>query len=434
MNILFISRELSGGDMAYRLTNEGHSVKLYIEEQNQKQNLTGFIKKTSDWKSELPWVGRKGLIIIDDTGFGKLQDQLRRDGFSVVGGSEQADRIEDARDYGQKILASCGIETVPCVNFPSAKEAARYVEKNKGAWVIKQNGHVSKGFNYVGQMGSGEDVIQVLRNYNRYNKGECSPIALHQRIEGIEIGVARYFNGQDWIGPIEINVEHKNLCNGTLGPKTQEMGTVLWYTEDENNGLYKTILAKLKPYLAKINFHGDVDVNCMVTENTAYPLEITARFGWPATHAQEELHLSPWGDFLKAVADGKDFVLQYKTGFAIVILVATPPFPYFTRSLKNTPRGMEVFFKKKLNPEELNHFHFEEVSLRRRNGMYVPYISSKTGSVLHVGEIGQTVEDARKRVYELIDQLIIPKMFYRTDIGIKFAEINQEKLVKDGWI
>lgn len=434
MNILFISRELSGGDMAYRLKKEGHAVKLYIEDRNQKQNLTGMVKKTDDWKSELPWVRKDGLIIFDDTGYGKIQDRLRRQGFSVVGGSEGGDKVEDYRDFGQKVLSSCGVETVPCVSFAGAKEAIRFVERNKGPWVIKQNSHASKSFNYVGQLESGEDVIQVLRNYNRYNREDCRPIALHKRIEGIEIGVGRYFNGNDWVGPIEINIEHKNLCNSGLGPKTQEMGTLLWYDDNENNGLFQTTLAKLKLYLRKVDFRGDVDIDCIVNEDKAYPLEITARFGWPATHVHEEIHLSPWGEFLKTVADGNQYDLKYKRGYGIVVLIATPPFPYVTRSRKQSPQGLEIFFRKQMNEEDLDHFHFEEVSLRKKKGVDTPYISSKTGSILHVTQIGRTVEEAREKVYTLVANIIIPKMFYRTDIGLKFATENQDKLKKWSWI
>jgi len=434
MNILFISRELSGGDMAYRLKKEGHAVKLYIEDKDQRQNLQGIIEKTYDWRRELSWVGKDGLIIFDDTGYGRIQDRLRRQGFSVIGGSEGGDKAEDYRDFGQEVLSSCGVETVPCISFEGAQEAIRFVEKNKGPWVIKQNGHASKGFNYVGQLESGEDVIQVLRNYNLYNREDCYLLALHKKIEGIEIGVGRYFNGSDWVGPIEINIEHKNLCNGGLGPKTQEMGTLLWYDDNEDNRLFQATLAKLKPYLQEVDFRGDVDINCIVNEHVAYPLEITARFGWPATHIHEEIHLSPWGEFLKAVADGKQYNLRYKMGYGIVILIATPPFPYTISSRKYSPEGLGIFFKKKISEEEMNHFHFEEISLRKKKGVDTPYVSSKTGSILHITETGNTVEEAREKVYALASNVIIPKMFYRTDIGVKFARENREKLKKWGWI
>ncbi len=430
MNILFISRDLAGGDLAYRLKKEGNHVKLFIEDPDQHQNLEGMVEKVYDWKKELEWVGEKGLIVFDDTGYGKIQDELRRDGYSVIGGSMGGDRLEDFRHFGQKVLALYDIKTVPSMSFVGAKDAIDFVKKNKGMWVVKQNGHVGKGFNYVGQLESGEDVIEVLKNYNRNSKNDCLLIELQKKIEGIEIGVGRYFNGKDWVGPIEMNIEHKNLCNDDLGPKTWEMGTLTWYNEDESNKIFQKTLSRLKPYLQQIDFRGDVDINCIVSKDKAYPLEITARFGWPATHLQGEIHVSPWGEFLKAVADGEDYKLKDKKGFGIVVLLATPPFPYKFKSRRYYPEGIDIFFRKELNEREMNKIHFEEVSLWKNK----LYISSKTGFILHVTEMGKTVKEARNKVYSLIDNIIIPKVFYRTDIGLKFVSRDQKKLKEWGWI
>lgn len=430
MNILFISRDLAGGDLAYRLKKEGNHVKLFIEDPDQRQNLEGMVEKTDNWKKELEWVGKKGLIVFDDTGYGKIQDDLRKEGYSVVGGSMGGDRLEDFRHFGQKVLSFYGVKTVPSVGFVGAKDAIKFVQKNKGSWVVKQNGHVGKGFNYVGQLENGEDVVEVLKNYNRNSKDDCALIELQKKIEGIEIGVGRYFNGNDWVGPIEINMEHKNLCDGNLGPKTDEMGTVMWYDDNENNKLFQKTLAKIKPYLQKRNFRGDVDINCILSKNNVYPLEITARFGWPAMQLQDEIHISPWGEFLKAVADGEKYNLKYKKGFGIVALVATPPFPYGFRSRRYYPEGIDLFFRKKMSDKEMDHIHFEEIS--RWKEKY--YISSKKGYILTVTGTGKTVKEARNKVYDLINNIIAPKMFYRTDIGIKFVNEDQKKLKEWGWI
>ena len=173
------------------------------------------------------------------------------------------------------------------------------MKKIKGRWVVKQNGHADKCFSYAGKMPDGSDVIDLLHNYKKYNRKECSSIDLQKRVDGIELGVARYFNGKDWVGPIEMNIEHKKLFPGGLGPKTAEMGTLIWYDANEDNKLFNETLAKLKPYLRRINFRGDIDINCIANESGAIPLEATPRFGYPAIHAQSVLNTSPWGDFLK---------------------------------------------------------------------------------------------------------------------------------------
>lgn len=192
MNILFISRDLSGGDLAYRLKKEGHAVKIFVEDKKQRQNLDGMIVKIDDWKKELNWVNKDGLIVFDSTGYGEIQDKLRNDGYSVVGGSQGGDKLEDIRQYGQKIFSACGIELVPSMCFNDHKEAIKFLKKNDGPWVIKQNGHINKIFNYVGKLKDNRDTISILKNYNHNNKKECKQIDIQKKIEGIEIGVALF--------------------------------------------------------------------------------------------------------------------------------------------------------------------------------------------------------------------------------------------------
>lgn len=435
MNILFISKDLAGGDLAYRLKKEGNAVRLFIEDKNQRQNLSGIIEKTEDWKKELDWVGKKGLIIFDSIGYGKIQDELRAKGFLVVGGNEKADHIENNRQEGSKILSICGMRAIPSFNFSSAKDAIKFLRKNKGFWVVKQNGHTYKGFNYVGQLEDASDVIEVLKNYNRNDKKECQSIDLQKKVEGIEIGVARYFNGNDWVGPIEINMEHKNLCNDNLGPKTDEMGTLMWYDDNENNKLFQKTLAKLKPYLQSISFKGDFDIDFIVSKDKIHPLEVTARFGWPAVQLQSEIHISPWGEFLKAVASGKSYNLKFKKGFGIVVFIATPPFPYSMKLRKYYPEGQKIFFRDNFSKKDFEHVHFEEVSAKKnRKKEKEYYISSKTGHILTISGIGKNVKEARKKTYSIIDKIVIPKMFYRTDIGLKFMQEECRKLKDWGWI
>lgn len=130
-----------------------------------------------------------------------------------------------------------------------------------------------------------------------------------------------------------MNIEHKSLSNGDLGPKTYEMGTLMWFDNDEKNRLYQETLAKMKDYLTSIDFRGDVDINCIVNEKGVYPLEITARFGFPALQLQQAL--SPevaWGEFLKAVADGKQYDFKFKRESTELLSWHSHPFHMQTRS------------------------------------------------------------------------------------------------------
>ena len=416
--------------LALLMKQEGHDVKLFIDDINRKENFDGLVEKTDDWQKELKWVGKKedGLIVFDDIGFGKIQDQLRDDGYSVFGGSEAADKLESNRQFAQEIFSECGIRTVPIKDFKDISSAIDFIKKNKGAWVIKQNGHASKSLNYVAHFDDSRDVINQLENYQNNLGGKIRTITLQQKINGVEIGCARYFNGVDWVGPIEMNVEHKKFFPGDMGPSTSEMGTLAWYDKNEGNRLFQETLAKLKPYLKKINFKGNLDINCIVNETGAYPLEATPRLGSPIIYLHVEIHRSPWGEFLKAIADGQDYNLKWKKGYGIVVLLTIPPFPYTKKLREMSPKGINVYFDPVLKEKHFDHVHFEGLAKKKIGDQEQYYISDYQGYVLYVTAIDRTVKFVRNKIENLAKHIYFPKMFYRHDIGVTFIENTYDKL------
>ena len=427
------------GNLAYLLTQEGNEVKLFIKDKGRRGNFENMVTKIDSWKKELTWVGKDGLIVFDGCGNGLIQDNLRKKGYSVVGSSEIGNKLENDRAYGDSIFKKYGLSTVPLINFNSLQDAIDFVKRNKKKWVIKQNsiGTSLKSFNYVGMLDDASDVIDVLENYKSETKYSDSIITLQEKIVGVEIGIGRYFNGFDWVGPLEVNLEHKKYFPGDLGPTTSEMGTVAWYDDNEHNKLFTETLAKLKKYLQEIKFRGDMEINCIVNEKGAFPLEATPRFGSPIVHLQTEIHNSRWCDLLKAVADGKPYDLKWKKGYGVVVVVTVPTshsFPFTKSERYISPRGIKIYFSNKIG-QDMRKVHFEDVSLNKETGKEYYYISDDRGYVLYITSVKNTVEEARKDIYSLLkDKIFIPKMFYRNDIGLKFIEQDRDLLKKWGYL
>jgi phosphoribosylamine---glycine ligase len=435
MNILFVSKELIAVDLAYQLKKEGCAVKLYIENKDDKNCLDGMIEKTDDWKKELKWVKKEGLVIFDDVGYGKIQDNLRREGYLVIGGSGDGDRLELDRKYGQEMLKLSGVKIDDDFETKSftVDFAIKFIRKHKGKWVLKQDNH-DEALTCIGETEDGSDIINILENY-RNHFGNAYHIALQKRVCGIEIAIGRFFNGKNWIGPLVFNIEHKNFCNDDIGPLGGETGTLMWYENDEKKKLFQKTLSKLKPQLQRSNYHGYVDINCIVTDKkTVYPLEITSRFGSSTNEMQSEIQKSLWSDLLLSLAKGENYHLQYKKGYGITVALTVPPFPYKTSDKKLSQKGINIFFKKELSKEEFEHIHFEEVAFKREKKIGSYFIAGNSGYILYITGLGKNVSEARKKVHAIINKIIIPKMFYRTDIGSRFIKKDRKLLKKWGWI
>jgi phosphoribosylamine--glycine ligase len=175
-----------------------------------------------------------------------------------------------------------------------------------------------------------------------------------------------------------------------------------------------------------------MEVNCIVNEDGAFPLEATARLGTPIIHLHSEIHSSPWSEFLYAIASGKQYDLKWKKGYGIVILVAVPPFPYTKRITENLVYNSNIYFDK-MNERDLKHIHFEEVAIRK-DDLNQFYIADSQGYVLYITGMGETIEEAQEKTYKIAKKVIVPKMFYRNDIGTSFKNEGLAKLKKLGYL
>jgi len=435
MKVLFYSYDLLAGDVARRLVQEGHNVKLFIEDKDRRKNFEGLVEKTDDWKKELSWVGKNGLIVFDSVGYGALQDDLRSKGYNVFGGSEKGELLEIDRKHGQEIFEQYGITVYPIESFSNYEDAERFLLSNDGPWVLKQNDQTTeKDLNYVGQLSDGQDVLQVLKSYTRiFPPDILFPIYLQKRIDGIEIACCRFFNGNDWVGPIELSIEHKKFFPGDVGPNTGEMGTLTQYTKDENNKLFQLTLAKMTDYLRSVNYRGVFDINSIVNEQGVFPLEATTRFGCPIVHLQTDFYHHKWGDYLMAVAKGENYKPKVKSGFGVVLFLVVPPFPYTKKLKEHSSEGVTIYLDK-VTDEETDRIHFEEVSVRKVNGKNEYYISDSRGYVLYVTAIADTIEKARTKSLDLAQKIIIPKVMYRHDIGLKYLSDDENLLKSWGFV
>ena len=432
MRILFISGELIGSALCQRFLREGHEVKLYIDNVTRKNCLEGIVQKTDDWKKELSWVGKDGLIVFDDVGYGDIQDGLRTQGYAVFGGTAESDKLELNRAHAQSILHKYKIKVLPSFNFKSVDAAIDFLQENGGKWVVKQTSHISV-LNHVGEKDDCSDIIEVLKTYKQRR---VRNVHLQKRAAGVEVGVARYFNGTEWVGPIEINHEHKRLNEGDTGPLTAEMGTVIWHTEDERNKLFKTVLEPITPHLQKICYKGDIDVNCIVTETDAWPLELTPRLGSPSTQLQCELYDSSIADFFAAIARGEQYDLNYRDHFGVVNAIATGPFPFPPEDDETDWLSREYPFQidsAELDEKELESIHIEEISIHPDNENEM-YWAGEFGYAAFVTASANTIPEAQAKVERLRNSITIPEIKYRTDIGDRVHNNDLPLLKKWGWI
>jgi phosphoribosylamine---glycine ligase len=421
---LFVSITGLISDIAWQVAKEGHEVRYYIEDEKERDIADGFVPKVRDWQREVDWAD---VIVFDDTlGQGDKAQALRAKGNAVIGGTPYTDRLEDDRSFGQEELKKEGINIVPYRDFDNFDDAIAYVKENPERYVIKPSGTAAnvKRRLFVGDEDDGQDVIRVLEAYKKSFPDEIRQFQLQRRVTGVEVAVGAFFNGKEFIYPLNVNFEHKKLFPGNIGPSTGEMGTAMFWSGP--NKLFNSTLKKMEAKLASEGYVGYIDLNCIVNGNGIYPLEFTARFGYPTISIQQEGMTTPIGQFLADLAAGANPKLKVKSGFQIGVRVVVSPFPFDDdATFLSVSKHAAILFKKGI-PEEV---HIEDVM--QVNGQW--YVAGTSGVVLVVCGVGQTMRQAQAQAYSRIRNIMIPDMYYRDDIGERWFE-DHDKLHTWGYL
>lgn len=420
--ILLVSRWGESLDIAVALQEEGNAVRFYIEDRGSREIGYGFVPKVRDWKKHEAWAD---LILFDYTGYGAEAQRLRQSGKPVFGGTPYTDMLELDRNFGQQQLQLHRIKTIPSREFHSFQDAIRFVEAHPNAYVVKPMGETQelKQLLFVGKDDRGEDVVRLLRAYEKSWGSDFGTFQLQRRVKGVEISISAFFNGSAFLNPYNITFEHKKLFPKEVGVSTGEMGSSMFWVS--HSPLFERTLRKFEATLAREGFHGHIDINCIVNGNGIYPLEFTSRFGYPQVFIQRVGIQEPLGDLFYGIATGTKTAFQARKGFQVGAFIAVPPFPYDDKKTFDLfSRDAVVVFQK--GTEGIHPMHLKQVG-----GQWL--ITGNTGLAVLVTGIGLTMKDAQRIMYNRIASVIVNNGYYRTDIGDRWFE-DSDKLWSWGYL
>ena len=420
MRVLGIGETCDLGSMYLRLLAEGHEVRVAVSEPLAAGTMAGMVPRTEDWRAELPWIreaGDDGCLLFEATGFGELQDELRRDGFHVIGGSALGDRLEEDRAFAQQLLGQLGLRVAPAAEFESAEAGLADLNARPRRCVFKRS--ASAGDTFVGELEDGRDVAAFLRTAS-FDDGER--FVLMDHVSGVETGIGAYFNGDRFLRPACVDWEHKRFFAGDMGELTGEMGTVA--TFDGSDRLLDATLAPLEPLLRETGHVGYLNLNTIINEDGIWPLEFTCRFGYPGFAVLEPLQPN-WGELFRAMIRREPNRFEAARGFSVCVVLSTPPFPY-SRKEVDAPVGLPIL----VGDIEEEHLHWGEVGTAGGEtvtaGLY--------GWTAVVTGTGATIREARDAAYERAAGIRTPNLRYRLDIGEKLMAAEFGKLIEWGWL
>ena len=411
MKIAFVSQYGDSLDIALRMLLDGNEVRCWIKEPRYKENFDGLIKKVDFWQGLVQWAD---FFVFDDNGCEEVWKAVNKIK-PCFGGSSIGAKLEKDRPSAHAIMDRLGLEQIESMKFLRVEQVMAHVKANPKRYVVKPSGKkVESHHVMIGEYEDASDIMALLERFKRM----AVPVEyfeVEERKIGLEVAVSAWCAGAaGFVGPVNINFEHKHLCAAELGPLTGEAGTLMRYDTQENP-LFLQVLKPMEKMLKAADYRGQIDLNMIATVDGDgkphyWPLEYTPRLGKPSVFIESELHLTPWSKLFGEIANGRDPGLQTHFDWGVGVVLFAFGFPH-EDAYRKVSYELPV-----MGIEDLDHTHLWQVK-EGKDGTLITGMGE--GVILTTTGHGESICSAKDRAYAAMSPIRLPNSFYRKDITDK---------------
>lgn len=336
-----------------------------------------------------------------------IVDEFKKAGLRIFGPSAKAAMLEGSKVYSKAFMKKYGIKTAAYEVFDDKDRALKYLEVCEYPVVIKADGLAAgKGVVICENYKMAEETIIDFMVEDIF-KGSGKQIVVEEFLEGPEASILSITDGETII-PFISAKDHKQIYDGGKGPNTGGMGAICpnpYCTSDVLKEFEKDIMeATLKGIKAEgFDYIGIIFFGIMITKKGPYLLEYNVRMGDPETQAVLPIMQSDFVDLINSALDKKlsTFKLQWHEGASCCVVASSKGYPgkYET--------GFDVQGIDKANRVFVSGLKYKDSVLK-----------TSGGRVLCTQAIGNTVEEARKKAYDDLNNINFEGIYYRKDIGL----------------
>ena len=374
------------------------------------------LKAVGDWVDAHKDVEYTVIAPDDPLALG-LADELESRGHRVFGPRKNAAIIEASKAFSKALMKKYNIPTAKYETFSDFESAKAYVEKCDIPVVLKADGlALGKG---VLICKTREDALAGIKEMMLDKKfgGAGNTVVVEEFLEGPEVSALAFTDGKT-LKPMITSCDHKRVFDNDEGLNTGGMGTFApapFYGEKtEKEVLEKIMLPTIKAMNAEgRTFKGVLYFGLMKTKDGMKVIEYNARFGDPETQVILPMLKTDLMDIFQAVTDERlaDIDIEWETGSCVCVVLASGGYP------ESYEKGKEITVGDLDEGVVLCH-----AGTTKKDGKLL----TSGGRVLGVCAKGESLEDARKKAYANVEKVKFDKMHYRTDIGVKYKDVERE--------
>ena len=339
-------------------------------------------------------------------------DLFRAEGLKIFGPTAAAAQLEGSKAFAKDFLARHGIPTAHYAVHADVEAALADVRAKGAPIVIKADGLAAgKGVIVAMTLAEAEAAVRDMLAGNAFGSAG-SRVVVEEFLDGEEASFISMVDGRTAL-PMATSQDHKRVGDGDTGPNTGGMGAYspapVVTPEVHARVMREIVNPTVEGMIADgVPFTGFLYAGLMIDASGAPKvIEFNVRFGDPETQPVMLRLDSDLVDLVEAAIDGRldQARAQWNPQCALGVVMAAQHYP-------DTPRTGDVIHGLDAAlPSDSKVFHAGTGFDGQGN------VVTSGGRVLCACALGNTVADARRVAYAVVDGIHWDGEFHRGDIG-----------------
>jgi phosphoribosylamine--glycine ligase len=336
-------------------------------------------------------------------------DVFRDAGLRILGPTKAAAQLESSKDFAKRFMERHRIPTARHATFTDAGAAHRHIDAQGAPIVIKADGLAAgKGVVVAATAAEAHEAVDTMLSGNRL--GEAGHrVVVEEFMPGEEASFIVMVDGKNVL-PLASTQDHKRIFDGDQGPNTGGMGAYspapVVTPEVHHRAMHDIILPTVKGMAAEgMPYVGFLYAGLMIADEQPRVVEFNCRLGDPETQPIVMRLKSDLFELVEHALDGTldqaDAAWDRRAALGVVMAAAGYP---------DTPRKGDAIGGL---PRDADDFHVFHAGTSEKDGRIV----TSGGRVLCVTALGDKVQIAAERAYEVVEKIHFDGMQFRRDIG-----------------
>jgi len=338
-----------------------------------------------------------------------IVDAFQKAGLRVFGPNQTAALLEGSKSFAKTIMEEAKIPTAAWQVFVDSDQAKNYIQAIGAPCVLKADGLAAgKGVIVAQDLETALQAVDEIMDGGFGSAGK--KLVIEEFLEGQEVSLLCFCDGITALPMVPVQ-DHKRVLDGDQGLNTGGMGTYspppIWSKELEANVMRDLVVPTLQVMQERgTPFVGVLFLGLMLTPKGPKLLEYNVRFGDPETQVVMKRLKSDLLPIIWACTEGRlsEIRLEWNNEVAVCVVMAAQGYPL--AYTKGVPIRLPVV------KDGSVIFH---AGTDIREGQLL----SSGGRVLGITSDGETLQEAREKAYNLVQQIDFPNAHYRRDIGSK---------------